>query len=124
MLNIAAEIKRWKPFLNHLVLGQEQPGQARPWHCSATHPMMRLSEYSFFLLSVSARLKKLRVGATMGRPGKAPSRGGTRVIRIPHDERYLFPKQQQKFTEMNQDNQRQTLLVSVSKSAYLAKAGV
>lgn len=56
--------------------------------------MMRLSEYSFLLEKESARLKKLRAGNTMPRPGMAaPSSGGTRVIRIPHDERYLITKQ-------------------------------
>lgn len=64
---------------------------ARSWE---THPMMRLSEYSFFLEKESARLKKLRAGNTMPRPGvAAPSRGGARVIRIPHDDRYLITKQ-------------------------------
>ena len=56
--------------------------------------MMRLSEYSFLLEKESAMLKKLRAGNTMLRPGMAAlSRGGTRVIRIPHDERYLNTKQ-------------------------------
>lgn len=55
---------------------------------------MRLSEYSFLLDKESARLKKLRAGNTTQRLGMAaPSRGGTRVIRIPHDDRYLITKQ-------------------------------
>lgn len=57
--------------------------------------MIRLSEYSFFLEKESARLKKLRAGITTPRPvTAAPSTGhGTRVIRIPHDDRYLITKQ-------------------------------
>lgn len=55
---------------------------------------MRLSEYSLFLEKESARLKKLRAGNVTLRPGMAaPISGGTRVIRIPHDDRYLIPKQ-------------------------------
>lgn len=55
--------------------------------------MMRLSEYSLLLEKVSARLKKLRAGNATARPGMAaPRRGGTRVIRIPHDDRYLINK--------------------------------
>lgn len=57
--------------------------------------MMRLSEYSFLLEKESARLKKLREGSVMGRPGTAAlSSGCARIIRIPHDERYLMTKQQ------------------------------
>lgn len=56
--------------------------------------MIRLSEYSLLLEKESARLKKLRAGNTMPRPGMAaPSRGGTRVMRIPHDDRYLITTQ-------------------------------
>lgn len=56
--------------------------------------MMRLSEYSFFLEKESARLKKLREGSVMGPPGTAAlSSGCARIIRIPHDERYLMTKQ-------------------------------
>lgn len=56
-----------------------------------THPMMRLSEYSFLLEKDSARLKKLRAGSAAAHPGMAaPSMGGTCVIRIPHDDRYLI----------------------------------
>ena len=56
-----------------------------------TDPMTRLSEYSFLLLKVSARLKKERVGATMTVDlGMTARRGGTLIIRIPHEERYLF----------------------------------
>ncbi len=59
-----------------------------------THPMMRLSEYSFLLENESVRLKKLRAGNMTPRPGMAaPSRGGTRVMRIPHDDRYLIAKE-------------------------------
>lgn len=52
--------------------------------------MMRLSEYSFLLEKESVRLKKLRAGNVVLIPGgAAPSSGGARVIRIPHDDRYL-----------------------------------
>lgn len=55
--------------------------------------MMRRSEYSLLLEKESVRLKKLRAGSATQRPGMAaPSRGGTRVIRIPHDDRYLLTK--------------------------------
>lgn len=58
--------------------------------CEPTYPMMRLSEYSFLLEKESVKLKKLRAGSTTARRGTAgPSRGGARVIRIPHDDRYL-----------------------------------
>lgn len=55
---------------------------------------MRLSEYSFLLEKESARLKKPRAGNTTLPPGMAAvSRGGTRVMRIPHDDRYLIMTQ-------------------------------
>lgn len=55
---------------------------------------MRLSEYSFLLEKESAKLKKLRAGNMTPRPDMAAlSRGGTRVMRIPHDDRYLITTQ-------------------------------
>lgn len=64
--------------------------------------MMRLSEYSFLLLKVSARLKKERVGATMTLDvGMTPRRGGTLIIRIPHEERYLFQNKESGESENN-----------------------
>lgn len=54
---------------------------------------MRLSEYSFFLLKDSEKLKKLLAGATTARPDTDLNRGGTLVIRIPHEDKYLLTKQ-------------------------------
>ena len=59
--------------------------------------MMRRSEYSFLLEKESARLKKLRAGTTDTAwwfDMAALDIGGTRVIRIPHDDRYLNQKEQ------------------------------
>lgn len=66
--------------------------------------MMRLSEYSFLLLKVSARLKKERVGATMTLGlGMVPRRGGILVMRIPHEERYLFQNKEREVCESKQN---------------------
>lgn len=51
---------------------------------------MRLSEYSFLLLKESVRLKKLLDGLSTGRLDTVRKRRGTLVIRIPHDDRYLY----------------------------------
>lgn len=51
---------------------------------------MRLSEYSFLLLKESVRLKKLLAGLSAGRQDTVRKREGTLVIRIPHDDKYLY----------------------------------
>lgn len=65
--------------------------------------MTRLSEYSFLLEKESGKLKKLREDAmtTSGLGmAAAPSSGAARVIRIPHDDRYLRNNNKQVVTSI------------------------
>lgn len=58
-------------------------------HRAAPYPMMRLSEYSFFLLKESVRLKKLLAGVSAAWLDTVLKSKGTLVIRIPQEDKYL-----------------------------------